>query len=263
MKESRREFIKKAGKTILTGVGWTAVSLLGLESTGCGSSNSGYGCTYSTDCSYSCNTCTSYNYGDDVISTLTRISLNGSGFIYDASNYYTIILSSAYDKRSVTTNEFGNWNGNSFYGILSILHKKDEVVSITAKKRIFSSPEYYDQVLQSYNTYKDEIDITFNWFPVGAYFNVRYNNTSVSNVIVSITQNGSPITSGTTDSSGIVKFYCEDPNSITPGTNYPLKVNTSYTATFSKTGLGTTTKNFTINYNQGIISSVISVVDLF
>jgi hypothetical protein len=257
MEESRRDFLKKTGKAILTGAGWSAISLLGIGAAGCG--NSGYSsCSYYTDCNYCTNCTSSYTYGDDRIRTDVILTLGGSGFSSD--NIYTIKVHSSLDTASYDTDEYGYWTGNQYRDTVYIDHKKNEDVVVEVSKSIFPDQNYSEKTTQAFNTDKDEVSINFTSFPVGVYFSVKFNqnNSPIGTVNVTVNdQANNVVTTGTTNTNGIIKL------SIADDTNpqNPIKIGIPYTAVFSKTTFKNTTQSFTVQPDStGIVNSSTFVV---
>ncbi|HPZ07820.1 MAG TPA: hypothetical protein PL110_06890 [Candidatus Eremiobacteraeota bacterium] len=276
MKGSRREFLQKAGKTIITGAGWTAISLFGLSSAGCeryglcggyctGCTSYCENCTGCTGCTRSCTsscttTCTSGTTGGN-IQTKTQLLLNGWGFTDTA--IYHIIASSGSQSVSRYTDDYtlGQWyNSHEFQGNITIEHKSNEEVTVEIKRDLISDPKVTERVSKTFTTSYISYNLTFDWFPVGVYFSVKSNitNTPVGTVNVTIKdQGGSLIISDITDTGGIAKYYVADPIN----TYYPLKSGTPYTAYFNREGFKEAIQSFTIQSDSyGISGSSAFVV---
>lgn len=244
MKDTRREFLTKSGKAIISGATWTVVSMFGLGAAGCDSnwscSGSCTNCTsYCTNCtSSSCTNCTSsctYNINNTYIYTSFAITLSGSGF---ASNtIYQVSINTKYGQTSKSTDDktFGTWSGDSFTGNINLVqHDKTESILIEVKRDVFSSPQLTEKQSTSIATQMTSASISFNSFPVGLYFSVKSNltNTSIGTVDITIKdQGGNLITSGTTDANGVIKFAVNDPSN-----NYAIQPGVTYTAYCVKTG---------------------------
>lgn len=269
MKDTRREFITKSGKAIISGATWTAVSMFGLGATGC---DSNWACSdYCTNCTSYCTNCTSssctnctssctYNISNSYIYTSFAITLSGSGF---ASNtVYQLSISTKYVQLTKTTDDktFGSWNGDTFTGNFNLVqHDKTESVSIEVKRDIFSSPQLTEKQSTAIATQMTSASISFNSFPVGLYFSVKSNitNTPIGSVDITVKdQSNNFVTSGTTDANGVIKFAVNDASN-----NYAIKPGITYTAYCVKTGFKDASQSAIIQSStSGNISSSAYVV---
>ncbi len=267
----RRDFLKKAGKAVLTGAGWTAVSLFGLNSTGC----EGYGwcsgsctnctsycknCTGCTGCTSSCTSTCISGTGGTGIKTKIQILLSGWGFINNATYKVTAKSESQEILKDTDDTSFGQWSGaHDFQGILTVEHKSSEQISLEVKRDIIADPKLTEKITKKFTTSSTTYNISIDYFPVGVYFSVKSNvtNTPVGTVNVTIKDEaGNTVVSDITDTNGLIKFYVTDPLNT-----YPLKTSTSYTAFFSRNGFSDTSQSFNIQTDSsGVAASSAFVV---
>jgi hypothetical protein len=255
----RRDFLKKAGKAVLTGAGWTAVSLFGLNSAGC----EGYGlctsgctnctsycknCTGCTGCTSSCTSCTSSctsGTGGTSIKTKIQILLSGWGFINNAS--YKVMAKSESQEILKDTDDtsFGQWSAtHNFNGNLTVEHKSSEQISVEVRRDLIADPKLTEKIVKTFTTASTAYNLSIDYFPVGVYFSVKSNvtNTPVGTVNVTVKdQAGNSVVSDVTDTNGLIKFYISDPINT-----YPLKTSIEYTAYFSRSGFTESSQSFTI-----------------
>jgi len=254
-KESRRDFLKKAGKTIVTGAGWTAVSVLGIGAAGC---SENLWCDYCKDCTYYCKSCTNCTSGtgDETVTTGVRLVLSGWGF--SSTAIYKINAATAISQVSQATNQFGTWNGATFSGNFTIQHKIYDDVRVEVSRDLFTNPAYSEMVFNSFNTSESSVDMVFNSFPAGVYFSIKSNQPPQSSIgtvnVVIRDQSGNNITSGITDANGIIKFDLQQSGSS-------INLNVPYTAHFSKTGFADTQSAFTVTPDaSGAVSGYVEVI---
>jgi hypothetical protein len=247
MKDTRRDFLTKSGKAIISGATWTAVSMFGLGATGC---DSNWACSdYCTNCTSYCTNCTSgsgsctnctssctYNTNNNTyVYTSFNITLSGSGFSSNA--VYQVSITTKYVQLTKGTDDktFGSWNGDSFTGNFNLVqHDRTESILIEVKRDIFSSPQLTERQSTSLATQMTSATLSFNSFPIGLYFSVKSNitNTSIGTVDITIRdQSNNTVTSGTTDANGVIKFAVNDPSN-----NYAIKPGVTYSALCVKTG---------------------------
>ena len=255
---TRREFLKKTGKAIVSGMGWSAVSILGIQASGCSDSN--FWCDYCKSCTYSCNDCTSCtsSTGDETITTGVRLILSGWGF--SSQVLYNVNASTDINDTTMTTGQFGTWNGNVFSGNFSIQHRSYDDVRVEISRDIFTNPLYTEATFKTFNTSESSVDMTFNTFPTGVYFSVKSNQppqSSIGTVGVTIKEqaSGTTVATETTDANGIIKFELGQAGGA-------LNTGVPYIAEFTKAGFQTTTLNFTVNTDGGTTAGYVEVVYL-